>query len=69
MPDELKLSDHCLVNHLDFPGPMPRITPLSMLRLGLMYADKLMHFTGPRGLIWRSLGVVRSAKNPNICNI
>jgi hypothetical protein len=28
-----------------------------------------MHFTGVRGSVWRALGVNRSSKNPNICNI
>ena len=31
--------------------------------------DRKMHFTGMRGGLWRMLGVDRSAKNPNICNI
>lgn len=65
-----KLSDHCIVDHFDkrVPHQTP-LTPVWLVRGFMMYADKLMHFTGVRGSVWRALGVNRSSKNPNICNI
>lgn len=69
MSDDVKISDYCLVDHLSFPGPRPPFTPIWILRMGLMYADKMMHFTGVRGAIWRVLGIERGSKNPNICTI
>tara|TARA_Y100000310_G_scaffold306503_1_gene347702 strand:+ start:3140 stop:3265 length:126 start_codon:yes stop_codon:yes gene_type:complete len=35
----------------------------------MLFVDRKMHFTGVRGAAWRILGVDRSLKNPNICNI
>ena len=66
-----KLSDHCLVDHSvrrpedpEFPS-----TPVWTLRRLFMNLDRLMHFTGIRGALWRALGVDRSPKNPNVCNV
>lgn len=67
-----RLSDHCIVDHfiqMEGTGPPENVSRLkialveSMLRL-----DRKMHFTGMWGGIWRSLGVTRSPKNPNMCN-
>ncbi len=65
------LSDYCIIDHFkdrEVPG-MPlkwwRMIPL----LAYYVLDRRMHFTGMRGGVWRMLGVDRSAKNPNICNI
>ena len=65
------LSDYCLVDHLKSDdGPSPRITPVWVLRMPFfLLLDRKMHFTGLRGAIWRILGVGRSVKNPNLCNI
>ena len=73
MTEEIKLSDHCLVDHLaptDNPdAPRMRIWPGMLLAIPFYFVDRKMHFTGLRGGIWRLLGVDRSAKNPNICNV
>ncbi len=65
------LSDYCIIDHFkdhDIPG-----VPVQWWRMPLLLAyyvlDRRMHFTGMRGGLWRVLGVDRSAKNPNICNI
>ncbi len=66
------LSDRCIVDHVDWirkGGPKPKMSPQSMLWLILLCLDRKMHFTGVRGAIWRLLGVDRSLKNPNLCNI
>ena len=66
----IKLSDYCLADHLQFDdGPRPRFTPVWLLRIPWLLADHKMHFTGLRGAMWRLLGVDRSVKNPNLCNI
>lgn len=31
--------------------------------------NKRVDFSGPRGTVWRLLGVRRSPKNPNICSL
>ena len=64
------LSDYCIIDHFDPTVPSP---PIEWWRMPLVVAyyllDRRMHFTGLRGGLWRTLGVDRSAKNPNICNI
>ena len=35
----------------------------------MMYVDRKMHFEGPFGGLRKMLGVTRSPKNPNICNL
>ncbi len=65
------LSEYCIIDHFkdrSVPGiPLKwwRMLPL----LAYYVLDRKMHFTGMRGGLWRVLGVNRSAKNPNICNI
>ena len=46
-----------------------KFNPWLFLRALLLFLDRKMHFTGLRGGLWRTLGVDRSQKNPNICNI
>ena len=65
------LSEYCIIDHFkdrEVPG-----VPAKWWRMSLWVAyyvlDRKMHFTGLRGGLWRLLGVDRSAKNPNICNI
>ena len=65
------LSEYCIIDHFknrEVPG-----VPAKWWRMSLWVAyyvlDRKMHFTGLRGGLWRILGVDRSAKNPNICNI
>ena len=62
------LSDHCLSDHSAAPEKPPR-TPLWTARGALLSIDRRMHFTGLRGAAWRSLGVTRSPRNPNVCNL
>ena len=72
MSESIKLSEYCLIDHPGFreaTGYRPPSTPLWLLRTALMALDKKMHFTGLRGGVWRVLGVDRSGKNPNLCNI
>ena len=72
MQDEGNLSNHCVISHFEvirLGGPKPPFTPSTLLRLSLLSLDRKMHFTGLRGGIWRLLGVGRSLKNPNLCNI
>ena len=66
---ESHLSDHCVVDHRAEGGPQPPATPVWMMRRSLLFLDRTMHFTGVRGTLWRMLGVGRSHKNPNICNV
>ena len=71
MSDQPQLSDHCLVDHVEWirqGGPKPKLTPLTITWRALMLADRKMHFTGLRGGLWRLLGIDRSLKNPNLCN-
>ena len=68
------LSDHCIIDHFEKVEGQSSLPPRNMLLrfpllLGFMLIDRLQHFTGVRGALWRFLGVSRSAKNPNICNI
>ena len=65
-----KLSDHCLVDHSVRRPEDPEIplTPVWILRRFLLSLDRLMHFTGVRGSLWRALGISRSPKNPNVCS-
>ena len=74
LSDEIKLSDHCLVDHLvrspNPDAPRERFWPGKLLAIPYyLLIDRKMHFTGLRGGIWRLLGVDRSPKNPNICNV
>lgn len=71
-PVEIELSAHCVVSHQEWvqkDGPVANFTPLTPFRKSLLFLDRKMHFTGLRGGIWRLLGVDRSVKNPNLCNI
>ena len=68
MLSDIKLSDHCIVDHIEYArsgGPVnaPRVM------LWWLALDRKMHFTGLRGRVWRLLGVDRAVKNPNLCNI
>ena len=74
IPTHIHLSDYCLIDH--FEKVPTDNTPKTKFFLGMVLAvpfyvlfDRKMHFTGLRGRIWRMLGVDRSSKNPNICNI
>ena len=62
-----RLSDHCLIDHLDpiIRQSYGRSWPVYKV---LLTIDRLMHFTGPRSWIWKLLGIGRSVKNPNVCN-
>ena len=64
------LSDYCIIDHFDQTVPNPKLSWWRWLPLVAYYLlDRKMHFAGMRGGLWRMLGVDRSAKNPNICNI
>ena len=64
------LSDYCLVDHWEkLEGVNIPSTPKWWLRGALMAMDRRMHFTGVRGALWQMLGVTRSPRNPNICNL
>ena len=72
--NQTKLSDHCVIDHFEkVEGWKEKHTLGFILRLPLLapllLLDRKMHFTGLRGGIWRALGVDRSHKNPNICNV
>ena len=71
MAHDRKLSNHCLADHKSESDKehRPPFTPIWLLRMPFIYVDRLMHFTGVRGAVWRLLGVTRSSKNPNVCNI
>ncbi len=77
MSEDGAVSDHCLLDHgapdaLDGTRPdigRVRKSPGWILRAALLALDRKMHFQGVRGRAWRALGVVRSARNPNICNM
>jgi len=68
----LQLSDHCLVDHrnalgtgmVEYPFSAQTVLWRAMLRLG-----RKAHFVGLRGSAWRVLGVNRSEKNPNLCDV
>ena len=65
------LSEYCIIDHFkDRAVPGIRVKWWRMfVWLAYYVVDRRMHFTGLRGGLWRMLGVDRSAKNPNICNI
>lgn len=68
----LTLSDHCVVDHTQkLPDAEEQIPfgPKLPFLLGMFAIDRVMHFTGVRGALWRVLGVDRSPKNPNVCNV
>lgn len=72
MHDHHQLSDHCLIDHresLRLGGPKPKLTPLTLMRYAMLFADRKMHFIGLRGGLWRLLGIDRALKNPNLCNV
>lgn len=71
------LSDHCVIDHFDKTVPTPPLSlkmlamlPRMLLALPMLFlVDRKMHFTGLRGAVWRSIGIHRSTKNPNVCSI
>ena len=68
----LELSDYCIIDHWNtrHHEAGERITPLQIVRIIVyMVVDRKMHFTGLRGGLWKLLGIDRSTKNPNICNM
>ncbi|MBM3945685.1 MAG: hypothetical protein FJ317_09420 [SAR202 cluster bacterium] len=66
----MRLSDHCVVDHFESAeGFEASFSPKWMVVFPMMMMDRRMHFTGLRGKLWRMLGVDRSPKNPNICNL
>ena len=70
MSKDVNLSDHCLIDHFtQVEGMHDKITARKIVALPWLLVDRKMHFTGLRGGIWRALGVDRSHKNPNICNV
>ncbi len=70
MHDRHELSDHCLIDHTEAIREIkPSLTPVIAIAKALLIADRKMHFTGLRGGLWRLLGIDRSLKNPNICNV
>ena len=74
MPDTIRLSDHCVLEDYEGDPFPPAELPLKWkLRFPfaapLILLDSKMHFTGGRGMLWRLLGVRRSSKNPNVCNV
>lgn len=72
MAEDIKLSDHCLVDHfqpMDLPHESMPHTPKWLLRGTMMYVDRRIRFYGLWGATWRLLGVRRSDKNPNVCTI
>ena len=68
----IELSDYCLIDHpealgtglVGYPFTAKNFMWRAMLRM-----DPKAHFVGLRGGIWRMLGVDRSEKNPNLCNV
>lgn len=76
MSRNVDFSDFCVIDHLSEEGrEVPTdfgpiwLRPIWLFRFALYFLDTKMHFTGFRGGVWRFLGVDRSSKNPNICNI
>lgn len=71
MSRNVRLSDHCIIDHFDktVPRPKEHVTPRGLLLAPMFLIDRLGHFTGLRGALWRTLGVGRNTKNPNICNL
>jgi len=68
MTQHRQLSDHCIVDHLADEMKGPRTIQQRLLS-PMLAVDRVMHFTGVRGRLWSLLGVRRSNKNPNVCNI
>ncbi len=69
---ELELSAHCMVDHRDALGTGIATYPFNaqtILWRIMLFIDRKAHFIGMRGGIWRILGVDRSEKNPNLCNV
>jgi hypothetical protein len=69
---EIELSDYCVADHSE--AYRTRIiehkrTPLEILRRLMLLADQKSHFVGIRGKVWQLLGIHRSDRNPNLCNI
>lgn len=68
-----KLSDYCIVDHAtEEASEMGQGEPLTVSKLvkkPLYAIDPRTHFTGLRGGLWRLIGVGRSFKNPNVCNM
>ena len=72
METKLELSDYCVIDHWDtrHAEPQEPFTPLNLVRMAFyMGVDRKMHFTGLRGGLWKLLGIDRSTKNPNLCNM
>ena len=72
MGADIELSDHCLVDHREALGSGYGDDPFtvqSVLWRLMLYIDRKAHFVGLRGGIWRLLGVDRSEKTPNVCNV
>ena len=69
---ELELSAHCIIDHREALGTgfeEFRFTAQTVFWRIMLYLDRKAHFIGLRGGIWRLLGVDRSEKNPNLCNV
>jgi hypothetical protein len=69
-----RYSNHCLAGdhkkaRPGVPEQRPPLTPKWMARIGLLMVDPTIHLAGPRAAAWRILGVTRSPKNPNVCNL
>ncbi len=69
---DIELSDHCLVDHREALGTgyieYPFTAQTVLWRL-MLHMDRKAHFVGLRGGVWRLLGVDRSEKNPNLCDV
>ncbi len=69
---DIELSDHCLVDHREALGSGYADYPLTaqtvLWRL-MQLVDRKTHFVGLRGKVWRLLGLGRSEKNPNLCDV
>ncbi len=68
----IELSDHCLIDHRDALGTgiveLPFKAQTVLWRI-MLWLDRKAHFVGLRGGTWRLLGVNRSEKNPNLCDV
>ena len=74
MAETMPLSDHCLADHIAMADGSPKtfLPPQTIgwrIKIRLMRLDRKTHFTGLRGRMWKMLGVERSPKNPNVCNL
>lgn len=73
MPSREELSNYCIIDHQDDElNSMSGKEPLSvskMVKMPLYAIDPRTHFTGLRGGMWRMIGVGRSFKNPNVCDM